>query len=89
MFGEVERLKDKWMSEFIDSGNANPGKTNKDITDRACPRCGKKMVHIKDAEQPHICYEACAERGLYFDADWFSDLKEHTLFEKTTKFLYG
>ena len=62
------------MSEFLDTGNAKTGKANNDITDCACPRCGKTMEHIKDADQPHIGYEACAEHGMYFDAGEFTDL---------------
>ncbi len=86
--GEAEQLKDKWMSEFLDTGNAKAGKANNDITDCACPRCGKTMEHIKDADQPHIGYEACAEHGLYFDAGEFTDFKQETLFEKMTAFLH-
>ena len=80
--GEAEQLKDKWMSEFLDTGNAKAGKANNSITDCACPRCGKTMEHIKDADQPHIGYEACAEHGMYFDAGEFTDFKHETLFEK-------
>ena len=86
--GEAEQLKDKWMSEFLDTGNAKTGKANNDITDCACPRCGKTMEHIKDADQPHIGYEACAEHGMYFDAGEFTDFKQETLFEKMTAFLH-
>ena len=66
MLGEVEHLKDRWMSEFLDSGNAKTAKANKDITDCACPRCGKKMEHIKHTYQPHIGYEANADQGGFF-----------------------
>ena len=38
--GEAEQLKDKWMSEFLDTGNAKAGKTNNAITDCACPPKG-------------------------------------------------
>ena len=86
--GEAEQLKDKWMSEFLDTGNAKTGKANNNITDCPCPRCGKTMEHIKDADQPHIGYEACAEHGMYFDAGEFTDFKHETLFEKMTAFLH-
>ena len=29
--------------------------------------CGKKMEHVKDADQPHIGYEICREHGMYFE----------------------
>ena len=86
--GEAERLKDKWMSEFLDTGDAKAGKANNDITDCPCPRCGKTMEHIKDADQPHIGYEVCAEHGMYFDAGEFTDYKHIALFEKVTKFIH-
>jgi uncharacterized protein len=85
---EAEQLKVKWMSEFLDTGNAKTGKANSAITDCGCPRCGETMEHIKDADQPHIGYEACAEHGMYFDAGEFTDFKQETLFEKMTAFLH-
>ena len=86
--GEAEQLKDMWMSEFLDTGSAKAGKANNEITDIACPRCGKTMEHIKDPDQPHIGYEVCAEHGMYFDAGEFTDFKQETLFEKMTAFLH-
>ena len=86
--GEAERLKDKWMSEFLDTGDAKAGKANNDITDCPCPRCGKTMEHIKDADQPHIGFEVCAEHGMHFDAGEFTDYKHVTLFEKVTQFIH-
>ena len=85
--GEAERLKDKWMSEFLDSGDVEVGKANDEITDINCPICGKLMEHVKDADQPHIGYEICREHGMYFDAGEFTDFKNHTLWEKMTKFI--
>ena len=85
--GEAERLKDKWLSEFLDSGDVEIGKANDEITDINCPICGKKMEHVKDADQPHIGYEVCREHGMYFDAGEFTDFKNHTLWEKMTKFI--
>ena len=40
--GEAERLKDKWMSEFLDSGDVEIGKANDEITDINCPICGRR-----------------------------------------------
>ena len=80
--GEAERLRTEWMSELVDSGDLSVGKANNKITDCSCPRCGKKMAHIQDANQPHIGYEACDEHGMYFDAGEFTDYKYDTLLEK-------
>ena len=75
------------MSEFLDSGNVEIGKANDEITDINCPICGKQMEHVKDAYRPHIGYEVCREHGMYFDAGEFTDFKNHTLWEKMTKFI--
>ena len=85
--GEAERLKGEWMSELVDSGDLAVGKAHNKITDCNCPRCGKKMKHVTDADQPHIGYEACAEHGMYFDAGEFTDYKYETLLEKMSRFL--
>ena len=85
--GEAERLKDKWMSEFLDSGDVKMGKANNAITDADCPICAKPMEHVKDADQPHIGYEVCRDHGMYFDAGEFTDYKNHTIWEKMTKFM--
>ena len=66
--GEAERLKDKWMSEFLDSGDVAMGKANNAITDADCPICAKPTEHVKDTDQPHIGYEVCRDHGMYFDA---------------------
>ena len=46
------------------------------------------MEHIKDANQPHIGYEARAEHGMYFDPGKCTDFKQETLFKKMTAFLH-
>ena len=85
--GEAEKLKGKWMSDFLDSGDIKTGKANNKLTDIDCPRCGDQMVHVKDTEQPHIGYEACSEHGMYFDAGEFTDYKYETIVEKILKFI--
>ena len=85
--GEAECLKDKCRSEFLDSGDVAMGKANNAITDADCPICAKPMEHVKDADQPHIGYEVCRDHGMYFDAGEFTDYKNHTLWEKLTKFI--
>ena len=51
---EAEKLKGKWMSDFLDSGDVKTGKVNNKITDINCPQCSVEMTRVKDMEQPHI-----------------------------------
>lgn len=85
--GEAEKLKGKWMSDFLDSGDVKTGKVNNKMTDINCPQCGVEMTHVKDMEQPHIGYEVCEEHGMYFDTGEFTDYKYETTVEKILKFL--
>ena len=85
--GEAEKLKGKWMSDFLDSGDVKMGKVNNKITDINCPRCSVEMTHVKDMEQPHIGYEICEEHGMYFDAGEFTDYKYETIVEKILKLI--
>ena len=87
--GEAERLKDKWMSEFIDSGDPDVGRTYDKVDDINCPKCGKTMTKVTDPKQPHIWYEACDEHGMYFDAGEFTDFKYETLMDKFRSLLKG
>ncbi len=80
--GEAEALKDKWMSEFIDSGDPDIGKKFNEIEDIDCPRCGKRMSKVSVGKQPHIWYEACNEHGVYLDAGEFTDYKYETIIDK-------
>ena len=80
--GEAEILKDKWMSDFIDSGDPEVGKANNEIRDIDCPRCGEPMDTLSDPKQPHIQYESCTVcHGSFFDAGEFADMKELTIVE--------
>ena len=81
--GEAEQLRGEWMSETLDRGDVSVGRANDKITDCHCPRCGKKMEHIEDSDQPHIGYESCAEHGMYFDAGEFIDYKYKSLLKKS------
>ena len=80
--GEAEALKDKWMSEFIDSGDSDIGRKFNEIEDIDCPRCGKRMSKVSVGKQPHIWYEACNEHGVYLDAGEFTDYKYETIIDK-------
>ncbi len=79
--GEAETLKDKWMADFVDSGDPKVGRQHNQIRDIDCPRCGKKMQQLTDPVQTHILYEACNEHGMYFDAGEFTDYKYETLLD--------
>ncbi|HKJ18705.1 MAG TPA: zf-TFIIB domain-containing protein [Xanthomonadales bacterium] len=86
--GEAEILKDKWMSDFIDSGDPEVGKTHNEIQDIDCPRCGKRMKVLSDPKQPHIQYEACQDHGMYLDAGEFTDYKYETMMDTFRSFIF-
>lgn len=86
--GEAEQLKDKWMSDFIDSGDPQVGAQHNEIRDIDCPRCGKAMDQLNDPVQKHIQYEACADHGMYFDAGEFTDYKYETLMDIFRDFVF-
>lgn len=86
--GEAEALKEKWMSDYVDSGNPEVGRKHNDIRDIDCPRCGKPMEVLSDPAQPHIQYEACADHGMYFDAGEFTDYKYDTLMDIFRDFVF-
>ena len=87
--GEAEKLKSKWMSEFVDTGDPDIGKEHDKIEEVDCPRCGKKMDAVSDPSQPHIWYESCAEHGIYFDAGEFTDYKYETFLDKIRTIVKG
>lgn len=86
--GEAEILKDKWMADYIDSGDPKVGASHNLIRDINCPRCGKKMDQVSDPIQTHIQYEACEEHGMYFDAGEFTDFKYETLMDIFRDFIF-
>lgn len=87
--GEAEILKDKWMSDFIDSGDPEVGKQHNKIQDIDCPRCGERMNVLSDPKQPHIQYEACPNNhGMYLDAGEFTDYKYETLMDTFRSFIF-
>ncbi len=79
--GEAEKLKDRWRSDFIDSGDPDLGKEYNKIRDIDCPRCGKRMEQACDPKQRHIQFEACTEHGMFLDAGEFADYKNETLLD--------
>lgn len=81
--GELEALKEKWGTEYIDSGDPKVGKSQNKIRDINCPRCAENGVEkcmqlMSDKSQIHIEYEVCEQHGIYLDAGEFEDLKHHT-----------
>lgn len=87
--GEAETLKEKWMSDYIDSGDPNVGRKYNNVRDVDCPRCGNKMDTVSDPDQPHIQYEICADHGMYFDAGEFTDYKYDTLMDIFRAFVFN
>lgn len=86
--GEAEALKDKWMSDYIDSGDRELGRKHNAIRDIDCPRCGKSMEPLADPAQTHIQYEACPDHGMYLDAGEFTDYKYETLMDLFRDFVF-
>lgn len=86
--GEAEALREKWMSEYVDSGDPLVGKQQNEIRDIDCPRCGKAMSQLSDPVQSHIQYEACEDHGMYFDAGEFTDYKYETLMDIFRDFVF-
>jgi len=79
--GELDILKDDWMSEFLDPGDPKIGEKFNKQTDAHCPRCNSLMVSVNDSKQSHIVYEVCAEHGIFMDAGEFTDYKYETLLD--------
>lgn len=86
--GEAEALREKWMSEYVDSGDPEVGRKHNEIREIGCPRCGKEMQALADPVQKHIQYEACDEHGMYFDAGEFTDYKYETLMDIFRDFVF-
>jgi Zn-finger nucleic acid-binding protein len=83
----LTRLKDMWMSEFLDKGDPAVGRLYNQREDVCCPECGKKMDKEIDEKQTHIWYESCPDgHGVYFDAGEFTDWKYDTLMDRFRDF---
>ncbi len=79
--GELDILKNDWMSEFLDSGDASVGKKFNNVTEIDCPRCSKRMLPANNPNQQHIVYEVCNNYGIFMDAGEFTDYKYDTLLD--------
>ncbi len=80
--GEEEALKGDWMSEFVDRGDPEVGKSYNAVKEVKCPRCGEPMEAKNDPKQTHLEFEACAEHGMFMDAGEFTDFKHDTLMDR-------
>ena len=79
--GEVEKIKDAWRPDFIDSGDPQVGKEFNKIRDINCPRCDTKMDQVTDPKQRHIQLETCKEHGVFMDAGEFVDYTNETVMD--------
>ena len=79
--GELDILKNDWMSEFLDPGDPSVGKKFNTVTEIDCPRCSARMVSANDPDQEHIVYEVCKDHGVFMDAGEFTDYKYDTLLD--------
>ena len=88
--GEAERLKNEWMSEFLDDGDPKKGKEYDAIENVHCPRCDTKMDRLYDLKQHHIWYESCPKgHGKFFDAGEFTDWIHDTVLDRIRDFKKG
>lgn len=70
--GEAETLSERWIAEYIDTGDPVVGEKMDSIDTIYCPRCGVLMQRYFDVENTHLQFEECAEHGKFFDAGEFT-----------------
>ena len=70
--GEAEQLSERWIAEFVDTGNPEIGGKMDAIDTINCPRCGELMKRFFDLESSQIQFEECDEHGKFFDAGEFT-----------------
>ena len=70
--GEAEAMSEKWMAEFIDTGDPSVGEAMDSIDVIRCPRCDKEMRRFFDVSGSQLQYEECDEHGKFFDAGEFT-----------------
>jgi Zn-finger nucleic acid-binding protein len=91
--GEAERLKNEWMSEFLDDGDPKEGQEFDSLKKTVyCPRCDEPtpMDKLYDPKQTHIWYEACPKgHGKFFDAGEFTDWIYNTVLDRVREIKKG
>ncbi len=70
--GEAESMSDKWIAEFVDTGDPRIGESMDIVDDICCPRCGNAMRRYFDISESHLQFEECDEHGKFFDAGEFT-----------------
>ena len=70
--GEAETLSERWIAEFIDTGDPAVGATHDEQDTVACPRCKRTMKRYFEIEGQQLQYEQCDEHGMFFDAGEFT-----------------
>ena len=87
---DLRRLKQSYMAEFVDTGDASVGREYNKISDIDCPECGTRLDEVSDEKQKHIWYETCPKgHGVYFDAGEFRDWKDETLMDHVRGWISG
>ena len=70
--GEAEALSDRWIAEFVDTGDPCVGEKMDMIDTINCPRCDVEMNRNLDLDGTQVQYEECDEHGKFFDAGEFT-----------------
>lgn len=70
--GEAEALSDRWVAEYIDTGDPSLGEEMDAVDAINCPRCNKAMRRFMDISETQMQYEECDEHGKFFDAGEFT-----------------
>lgn len=70
-------------ADEVDTGEAAIGEAMDEVKPRWCPSCRGPLVHLVDADQPHVGFESCTVcGGVFLDAGELRDLAEFTTSEK-------
>ncbi len=70
--GEAEDLSERWIAEFIDTGDPSLGVLSDHHDTIPCPRCGETMKRFLDIDDQQLQFEQCDEHGKFFDAGEFT-----------------
>ena len=70
--GEAESLSERWIAEFIDTGDPDVGARQDALDTIPCPRCGGTMKRYFEIDGQQLQFEQCDEHGMFFDAGEFT-----------------